>query len=233
MALIGHLLKRVFTKPSWLAGLFFLLVCLLPFTGGTLPFRDDSSHLLNPFGFSLMTPSRRAFGPYEMLSLASFLIIPWSLMFWRTEFDSTKETVTQDAFAGCIMPCAACSLYAIYLILALPLIIRTNAFPNSLSILLVLIDLLLRSAILAWPIDFILRFASPLGVKILTAWIAATVLYLGINMFDSFLFAYSQIRRTAVPSVSFLVFHAALAFAFSVFSLALIRLTRRLQNGER
>jgi len=186
-SLILLLTGQVLTRPAWLMALFLFLVCLVPFAGGNLPFRGDAFQMLDPFSFSLLTPSVHAFGPHSILALSGLILIPSLLIFWRRNQYLLENNCTSFGLEGGILPASALFLYSIFLILSLPLISRSSAFPTVQALGITLLDLFLLAANLALFTDYALSRTRHPRLQPLIAWIVAAAIYLARCMTDTFI----------------------------------------------
>jgi hypothetical protein len=216
-----HFLTRLLSQPAWLMGLFLLLACFIPFAGGTSPFRGDQMQELDPFGFSLLTPSRHAFGPLEMLSLAALLLIPASLIefhrFYST--DSDPENLAKPPLW--VFPWSSFSFYAFFLLLTLPIITRSSSFPGFASIFILVIDILMRAISLSWIADIAYGISEPRRLKPFVTWMIAGTFHLGLSVADAYVIS-PQIRQIIEIGWTSLLSHAILAFLIVTFHSLLI-----------
>ncbi len=208
--MIFILLGQILTRPAWLMAFFLLLACLIPFAGGTDPFRGDAFQLLDPFSFSLLSPSRRAFGPHSMLALTGLLIIPAVLIHWRRDESIFNEIENCTPFKTGILPLAALSLYCLFLLLCLPLIGRSTAFPGLAALGITILDLIILAAMMAWIVDFALSRTAHPRLQPLVGWIIAGGLHLARGMTDVFLIAPGT-REVIEADWSTVTWHALLA----------------------
>jgi len=189
---------------------FLLLACMLPFSGGTSPFRGDAFQPIDPFGFSLLCPSRGAFGPHSMLALAGLLIIPSVLVYWRRAERHLVDTAACPPFSGGVLPLSALTLYGLFIILSMPMIAGSNAFPGPAALATAVIDLMILGTMMAWGVDFALSRAPHPRLRPLTAWIFAGAIHLARGMADAFLIA-PQAREIVQSDWTAVSFHALLA----------------------
>ena len=210
LRLISFLLGRILARPAWLMALFLLLACMIPFAGGTRPVRSDTYQVLDAFGFSLLTPSRRAFNPHSMLSLAGLFIIPAALIYWRQLEVHLIEIGNRSALKGGILPLAAFSLYAMFLLLSLPLVARAESFTGPLALGTAVLDLIILAIMMAWAVDFALNLTDQERHRPLVGWMVAGALHLARGMTDAFLIA-PQARELVEADWTTIAWHALLA----------------------
>lgn len=213
-----YLVGGILTQPAWLMALFLFLVCLVPFAGGTMPYRGDASQFLDPFAFSLLTPSNRAFGPVSMLALAGIFIIPSAMIYWRnTKLPSmlfNNSTVTVKG----ILPFSACCLYFLILLLGLPLIVQSSAFQGPADIAISMFDLVLIALSVAWVASFTMSRVQEPGLRSLVVWMVIGAYHLVRCMTDEFLIA-PGIRDLIEGTWTLVVWHGILAVvAFTLHS---------------
>ncbi len=208
LRMVGHLISR----PSWFAALFLLVVCLLPFAGLTTSFRGEAIHNLDPFGFSLLVPSGGAFGPGEFLSLAALLIITTSLIdFGRSEI-CTGSTACKGIITPGTLALSSVLFYGMFLLLCLPLLARSHAFPGFAALVLAIVDLLLRAISLAWVLTFAMARTSDIRLRSLVCWIAAGAFHLALAVSDALLIP-PQTRELIEVDFTVLLWHAIIALA--------------------
>ena len=206
------LINRTVTSSSWQIVFFLLLACVIPFTGTTSAFRDSSNQILHPFGFSLLTPTRTAFGPREMLMVGALLLIPALLLDWRQSVIDHISINRKEDIPQWTYPFSATLMFALYLILSVPLLGRSSAFPGIQSIGLTVLDLMLVAVTLAWGVDLALLMITTPRMRPLLGWIAAGALYLGLCLYDAFLIP-PQARGIVHEGFSAITWHGVLAFA--------------------
>jgi hypothetical protein len=147
-----------------------------------------------------------------MLMVGALLIIPALLLDWRkSALDRTsadkKEEVPQWTY-----PFSATLMFALYLILSIPLLGRSSAFPGIQSIGLTVLDLMLVAVTLAWGVDLSLLMITTPRMRPLMGWITAGALYLGLCLYDAFLIP-PQARGIVHEGFSAITWHGILAFA--------------------
>jgi hypothetical protein len=209
------LMRQTLTTTSWQIVFFLLLACLIPFAGTTAAFRDSSNQILHPFGFSLLTPTRTAFGPREMLLLGALLKIPALLSDWRRSIDGLTSFTGKGPprrVPQWTYPFSVVLIFAFYLALALPILGRSSAFPGIQSIGLTVLDLLLVAVTLAWGVDLALMIITTPRMRPLMGWITAGALYLGLSLYDAFLIP-PQARGIVEEGFSAIAWHGVLAVA--------------------
>jgi hypothetical protein len=206
-SVILQLIRRILSRPAWLIVLFMLLVCLIPFTGGTSAFRSDPTKILDPFGFSLLTPSKHAFGPHEMMALAILLIVPSVLIDSRRSMSKCPGISCDALIPGWVIPATAASFYAFYVLLSLPLLARSSFFPGPISLLLAIVDLLILAASMALIVDFAMTHFLKSQLTPLIAWMTAGAFHMGISISDAYIVA-PQLRELVEPSWTAPVWHA-------------------------
>jgi hypothetical protein len=214
LRLVSPLIRRITGSPAWIMALFILLVCLVPFAGGTSPFRGDVFNVLDPFSFSLLTPAQRAFGPHSMLALAGLLIIPAVLIHWRQLEAHMCEVATHGyaSLRGGALPIASFLLYCLFLVLSVPLIARSSAFPGTGALAIALLDLVLLAVMMSWGVDFALSLATRPRLMPIVGWIVAGSLHLARTMTDAFLVA-PDVRQLIEADWTSVALHGVLAAA--------------------
>jgi len=218
------LLERLLTQRVWLMVLFLLLACLVPFAGGTVPFSGGPAHLLDPFGFSLLSPSLYAFGPHSMLALAGFLIITASLNFWRDIEPSLILSGAGDIYRSSVVPIAAILLYLLFLLLSLPLIGHSSAFSTVAALGISIIDLVLLAAMLALIVDFAIVNTSHPRLRSLVGWMTSGAVFLTRAMTDSFIIS-PGIRELVEADWTLVVWHLILVIiAATIYALQGLRI---------
>ncbi len=210
ISIAGRLILGLLKRPAWFIAIFFFLACLIPFAGPTASLRGDSLHILDPFGFSLLTPSRHAFGPTELLALAILFLVPAALVdFGRTE-SRLRALACPDSLNENTLALAAFGFYGFFLILAFPLLARSHAFPGPVALGLAMLDLLLRAAAMGWVISFALGRTGNDRLKPLICWIVAGAFHLAMTVTDALLIA-PQARELVETNVSTLIWHGLIA----------------------
>jgi hypothetical protein len=206
--LIGLLASR----PGWLLTVFLLLVCLVPFAGPTASLRGEVVQRIDPFGFSLLVPSSSAFGPAQFLGLAQLLLITAAIIDWRGARANLETVACRGVMTPGTMALAAALFYGFFLVLSLPLLARSSAFPGIPAIMLTMVDLMLRATALAWVVSFAMSRASSPRIQPLVCWIVAGAFHLVVNVTDVFLVA-PQARELVSVDISTIVWHAVIAVA--------------------
>jgi hypothetical protein len=216
---VGHIL----TRPVWLMAFFILLACMIPFSGGTSPFRSDAFHVIDPFGFSLLTPSRQAFGPHSMLSVVGLILIPALIIHWRL-VESEIDGGAACGYPGRnAVPFSAFVIYCLFVLLSLPLMSRSAIFLRPAALGITLIDLIILAIMLAWTVDLALMLTPQPRLQPLVGWITAGGLYIGRSMSDAFVIA-PQVREIVQSDWSLIAWHAVLAvIAFTLHALPAMR----------
>jgi hypothetical protein len=209
MRLIFSLTGQILSRPAWLMTLFLFLACLVPFAGGTSPFRGDAYQILDPFSFSLLTPTTGAFGPHAAFALAGLFIIPAVLIFWRRKINMGRALGTPCGVAANALPGAALVLYCLFVLVGLPLVAKSSAFPNISSLGITVLDLVLLGASLALFTDFALSRTSQPRLQPLVGWMIAGAVYLARCMSDIFLIAPGA-RELVEADWTLIVWHAIL-----------------------
>jgi len=210
MLLIG----QVLTRPAWLMTLFIFLACIVPFAGGMRPFRGDAFQMLDPFGFSLLTPSRGDFGLHSLLSLFAMLLIPALLIFWRRSERELTLAGAGEPFKNGILPLSAILIYCIFLIVSLPLVVRSSAFPTGAALMFTYLDLIVTAVFIALIVDFAIIMTPWHRMKALVAFIVAGGAHLFRCMADTFLIS-GEARDLVASDWSALTVHFILAVVAS------------------
>lgn len=217
------LLRMILSSPGWLISLFLLLVCLVPFAGATPDLRGDPLQELDPFGFSLLTPSRHAFGPSEMISLAGLMIVPSSMIVWhrylKNVYLESSGRVNENAMAA-----ASIGLYFFYLVLAVPILVRSDAFSGIGALSFSLFDSLIKISGMSLFIRFLLNVAGDTRLMPLNVFIGAGAYYLGLWISDAYLIA-PEVREIVAPAGSTLIWH--LVMLVVVFTLNAVPFRRK------
>ncbi len=203
------LLERLLTNRVWLMVIFLLLACLVPFSGGTVPFRGDPLQLLDPFSFSLLTPSMHAFGPHSMLALAGLFLITGALITWRDLEQPLNLRAAGDIFQGAVLPVTATLLYLLFLVLSLPLIGHSSAFRNIGALGITILDLVLLGAMLALIVDFALAVTIQRRLRPLVGWMVAGAVFLTRGMTDAFIIA-PEVRELVEADWTLVAWHLVL-----------------------
>ena len=225
--MVALLVGRILGRSAWLMALFLFLACLIPFAGGTSPFRGDLFQVLDPFGFSLLSPARRAFGPHSMLTVAGLFLIPAALIHWRRLETHANEIGECVLRRNGILPLAALTLYCLFILLSLPLIARSSAFPRPAAIGITILDLVLLGITMAWIVDLAISFASPPRLQALVGWMAAGGLHLARSMSDAYLIA-PQVRELVEADWTTVTWHGVLAIvAVTLYALPIPRTRAR------
>ena len=207
-----RMVSRLVSRPAWFVTFFLLVVCLLPFAGPTTSFRGEAIHILDTFGFSLLVPRVGAFGPMEFLSLSALFIITTSLI----DFDRSEISINSTACRGVINPgtlaLSSVLLYGLFLILCLPLLARSHAFPGVVALVMAIGDLIIRAIALAWVVSFAMELTGDTRLRSLVCWIAAGVFYLALAVSDAWLIP-PQARELVEVDFTVLLWHAIIALA--------------------
>lgn len=213
----------ILTRPVWLMAIFILLACMIPFSGGTAPFRSDAFHIIDPFGFSLLTPSRQAFGPHSMLSVVGLILLPALIIHWRRMESEIDEGAAWGMLERNVVPFAALTVYFLFVLLSLPLMSRSAIFLRPAALGITLLDLFVLAIMLAWTIDLAVILTPQPRLRPLVAWIAAGGLYIGRSMSDAFIIA-PQVREIVESDWTLIAWHAVLALiAYTLHALPAIR----------
>lgn len=220
--LVRTLVGRLLTRPVWLMAFFLLLACLIPFSGGTLPFRSDAFHVIDPFGFSLLTPARQAFGPHSMLSVAGLILIPSLIIYWR-RMETEIDRGIPCSVGSNVVPTAALAVYCLFILLSLPLISRSIVLQQPAALGITILDLVILGVAMAWTVDLALVLTPHERLKPLMGWIVAGGLYLGRSMSDAFIIA-PGVRDIVESDWTLVAWHAVLAIiAFTIHALPVAR----------
>jgi len=230
LRLVSPLIRQIIGSPAWIMTLFIFLVCLVPFAGGTSPFRGDVFNVLDPFSFSLLTPAQRAFGPHSMLALAGLFIIPAALIHWRQLDAHMRDAGCSGCLDGGALPLASFMLYCLFLVLSVPLIGKSSAFPGAAALGIALLDLVLLAAMMSWGVDFALSLTTRPRLMPMVGWIVAGSLHLARTMTDAFLVA-PDVRQLIEADWTSVALHALMAAAAVTFH-ALPRSLRLSRTAE-
>ena len=206
-----YFMLRTLSRPGWMAAIFIFLTCLVPFAGSTGNFRGDPSQELDPFGFSLLTPSRQAFGPPEMLWLAALFMIPLSMIEW-IRIASRLHGDEKYAPPGQTVAIGAIGIYLIFLILSVPILAQSSLFPGPRAVLLTLFDSALKASALAMGVKFAIDLTANTRMIPLSGFLAAGVLYFGLSLSDAFLIPPSA-REFISPGWTVLIWHIVVLVA--------------------
>jgi len=203
--------------------IFILLTCMIPFSGGTSPFRSDAFHVIDPFGFSLLTPSRQAFGPHSMLSVVGLILLPAMVIHWRRMESDIDGGIACGLHGRNIVPFAAVTVYCLFVLLSLPLMSRSAIFLRPAALGITLLDLIVLAVMLAWTIDLVIILTPQPRLRPLVAWITAGWLYIGRSMSDAFIIA-PQVREIVESDWTLIAWHVVLALiAYTLHALPAIR----------
>ncbi|HEX9746311.1 MAG TPA: hypothetical protein VGB30_12870 [bacterium] len=204
--LVMFLVNRQFTKPAWIVLFFVLLVCLVPFAGLTSKFSGSAAFELDPFGLSLLTPTRYAFGPNELLLLFGFFLITLSLI----EYEAMMEENTgyQDFPAASNSVVAASVLFtSIFFVLGFPIIAQSRIFPGIPAMAMVVLDAIIVAAGTACFVKLVMNLTRSRHLKPMIGFTMAGVYYFSMRIADSYLIE-PQTRNMISPGWSTLVWHA-------------------------
>jgi len=203
---------QVLGNPAWLMTFFIFLACLVPFAGGMRPFRGDALQMLDPFGFSLLTPSRADFGPYSLLSLFAPMIIPALLIHWRRSERFWTDCGCEMPFRSGVLPLAAVFIYCIFLFVSLPLVVKSASFPTTAALGFSYLDLIFTAIFLAYVVNFAMILTPWRRVRALVAFLVAGALHLLRCMADISLIS-PEARDIIAADWSNLTVHLILAVA--------------------
>jgi len=206
LKLIGDLLSN----RGLLITYFILLLCLIPFEGGLVPFRGDSTHIIDPFGFSLLSPAKRAFGPHSMLAVAGLFIIPSAGIYLRSMEDRMEELAACTISGKHLIPFTALLLYFGFLVMSVPLTARSMALPGHNAIAISMIDLVLLGVLMAWSVDFAVSRTSNKRYRPMVGWMVAGALYLSRGLIDAFIVTPQAVELVATDW-SVVIWHLILA----------------------
>ncbi|MCX6646567.1 MAG: hypothetical protein NTY09_09440 [bacterium] len=225
-SVVIYLIRGIYTQPAWLMAFFLFLVCLIAFADERSQFTGDPTHLFDPFGFSLLTPSTSPFNAHSMLSIAGFFMIPSAIIYWtNTKIPSMAEFVSESNIRG-LLPLAGLVLYLVFLTLALPLLAISPTFRNPSALIVTVLDLIFLAGALSWFTSLVLEHISRIEFRAPIVWMVVGAFYLIRSIMDPVLIP-PEAHDIVVTAWSMVVWHFILMVVIFTIHLLAIPQNRR------
>ena len=218
LSIIQRLVAGIYARTSWLMTMFLLLACFLWFSGGISQFRGAPNQVLDPFGFSLLTPSSRSFGPADMLSLACLLLLPTIIIDLRRRTYNREESPGICVIHPVLITLSAIFCFGIFLILSIPFLAMSSVYQGLKILLFTIADQFFLSIAMAFSIDLVLKFVANKKIEPIAIWITAGAFHLSRTFIDILLIN-PQVKDYVASGLSLTLWHLTLAFAVVTLSL--------------